>query len=37
MSEQQQTHCDGAADAFATIAIIAIVVSAVVYWLSHMQ
>ncbi len=37
MSDQQQTHSDGAADAFAAIAVIAIVVSAAVYWLSHLN
>jgi len=36
MSDQQKTHSDNAADAFAAIAIIAIVVTTAVYWLSHL-
>lgn len=33
---QEQKNPDGCADVFATIAVIAIVVSAVVFWLSSM-
>lgn len=42
MSNQEQhsgstpNNGDGKADAFATVAIIALVVSVVVYWLKHM-
>lgn len=37
MSEQNKNYSDGTADAIATVAIIAIIVTAAVYWLSHMQ
>jgi len=36
MSEQQKTHSDGAADAFAAIAVITIVVVTAVFWLSNL-
>ena len=37
MSEQQQkAHCDSAADAFAAIAVIALVVATAVFWLSNL-
>lgn len=36
MSDQQKAHSDNAADAIAAIAVISIIVTAVVFWLSNL-